>query len=258
MEYITFEQNGFVGTITINRPKALNALNGQVLYELDQLLDQIAPLELRCLVLAGAGEKAFAAGADISEMKDKSKAQAREYCLTGNAVFRKLEIQPVPVIAAVNGYALGGGCELMMAADIRIASDKSVFGQPEAGLGITAGFGGTQRLSRLVGLGKAKELLFTAKRITTADALAIGLVNAVYPPDLLMDKVYEMAETIAYNAPIAVRAAKQAVNEGIQTDLDSAILIEADCFSRCFETLDQREAMSAFVEKRKFSEFQNA
>lgn len=210
------------------------------------------------MVLTGAGEKAFVAGADISEMKEKSKAQAREYCLTGNAVFRKLETQPVPVIAAVNGYALGGGCELMMAADIRIASDESVFGQPEAGLGITAGFGGTQRLSRIVGLGKAKELLFTAKKITAADAFAIGLVNAAYPSGILMEKVYEMANAIAANAPIAVRATKQAVNEGIQTDLDNAILIEADYFGRCFETLDQREAMSAFVEKRKISGFQNA
>lgn len=258
MQYISFEQDGMIGTITINRPRELNALNEQVLSELNQLLDQVAGLKLRCLILTGAGEKAFAAGADIGEMKDMTKAEAKTYCLNGNAVLRRLEIQPVPVIAAVHGYTLGGGCELMMAADIRIASERSVFGQPEAGLGITAGFGGTQRLARLIGAGKAKELLYTAKKINAAEALEIGLVNAVYPADTLMEKVYEMAEQIAANAPIAVRATKMAVNEGLQTDMDQAIVIEAEYFSGCFETGDQVAAMTAFTEKTTIKAFQDA
>lgn len=257
MKYITFKQNGYIGTLTIDRPQALNALNEEVLTELDRLLDEIAALELRCLILTGAGEKAFVAGADIGEMVEKTRDEAKAYCLKGNAVLRKLETQPIPVIAAVNGYALGGGCELIMAADIRIASDKSVFGQPEVGLGITAGFGGTQRLARLVGAGAAKELLFTARKIAAAEAKAIGLVNVVCPAAELMGRAVEMAECIAANAPIAVRATKQAVNAGIQTDLDSAIKIEAEHFSTCFETGDQREAMSAFTEKRTMAAFQN-
>ena len=257
MEYITFTQNGYIGTITINRPKALNALNEQMLTELDEVLLHLADLELRCLILAGAGEKAFVAGADISEMKDKTRDEAGAYCLKGNAVLRKLETQPIPVIAAVNGYALGGGCELMMAADIRIASDKSIFGQPETSLGITAGFGGTQRLARIVGSGKAKELLFTGKKINAAQAQAIGLVNAVYPADELMGQVTAMAEQIARNAPIAVRATKQAINEGIDADLSQGISIEAGYFAGCFETYDQREAMTAFTEKRSWNAFEN-
>lgn len=258
MEYITFKQDGYIGTITINRPQALNALNEKVLTELDELLTQLSGTDLRCLILAGAGEKAFAAGADIGEMKDKNRAEARDYCLKGNAVLRRLETQPIPVIAAVNGYTLGGGCELMMAADIRIASDKSVFGQPETGLGITAGFGGTQRLARLVGRGKAKELLFTAKKIDAARAKEIGLVNEVYPAEELMERAAGMAAQIARNAPIAVRATKQALNRGIETDMDHGIQIEADYFADCFETLDQQEAMSAFIEKRKMKAFRNA
>lgn len=258
MEYITFKQCNWIGTITINRPRALNALNRQVLSELNQLLGQLDGRDLRCLVMTGAGEKAFVAGADISEMMAMTKAEARDYCLYGNRILRRLETQPVPVIAAVNGYALGGGCELMMAADIRIASEHSVFGQPETGLGITAGFGGTQRLARLIGTGKAKELLYTAGRIKADHALAIGLVNAVYPAEELTDKVYEMAEKIAANAPIAVRATKRAVNKGLETEFEQAIAIEADCFADCFETQDQREAMAAFTDKRVMDAFQDA
>lgn len=259
MEYILFEQDGYIGTITMNRPGALNALNEQMLEELDGLLDQIAcGKEIRCLVLTGAGSKAFVAGADIAEMKGKSKAQARAYGLKGNAVFRKLETLPIPVIAAVNGYALGGGCELSLACDIRLAADKAVFAQPEVGLGITAGFGGTQRLPRVVGPAKARELLYTAWRIPAQEAQAIGLVNAVYPADELMDEVYKMAACIADNAPVAVRATKQAINEGAAADMDAGIRIEAEYFSTCFETLDQQEAMGAFLEKRRAAAFQNA
>ncbi len=258
MEYVSFEESGLIGIITINRPHALNALNEQILDELDQLLDRISSMKLRCLILTGAGDKAFVAGADISEMKDKTKAEATDYCLKGNVVLRKLETQPVPVIAAVNGYTLGGGCELMMAADIRIVSERSVFGQPEVGLGITAGFGGTQRLARLIGAGKAKELLFTANRINAVQALEAGLVNAVHPVDTLMEKVWEMAGKIAANAPIAVRATKQAINTGLELDMDQAINVEAGFFSACFETQDQQEAMGAFIDKRKAGAFQDA
>ena len=183
MEFITYEQDGFVGIITINRPKALNALNSQVLDELDAALDAVDLNTTRALILTGAGDKSFVAGADIGEMSSLTKAEGEAFGKKGNDVFRKLETFPLPVIAAVNGFALGGGCEISMSCDIRICSENAVFGQPEVGLGITPGFGGTQRLARLVGAGMAKQMIYTARNIKADEAYRIGLVNAVYPAE---------------------------------------------------------------------------
>ena len=186
MEFICYEQKGFVGVITINRPKALNALNSQVLEELDQTIDAVDLEATRCLIVTGAGDKSFVAGADIAEMSNLTKAEGEAFGKKGNDVFRKLETFPIPVIAAVNGFALGGGCELSMSCDIRICSENAMFGQPEAGLGITPGFGGTQRLARTIGVGKAKEMIYGARNIKADEAYRLGLVNAVYPQEELM------------------------------------------------------------------------
>ena len=233
MEYILYEEDGAVGVITINREKALNALNSQVLDELSAQLDAVDLSKIRCLVLTGAGEKAFVAGADIGEMCSLTKAEAEAFGKKGNDVFRKLETFPIPVIAAVNGFALGGGCEISMSCDIRLASDTAVFGQPEVGLGITPGFGGTQRLARLVSPGMAKQLIYTARNIKADEAYRIGLVNAVISPEeggsskeAVLEAAKKMAKGIAAQAPIAVRASKKAINDGLQTDMDSAIVIE--------------------------------
>ena len=208
MDFILYEADGAVATITINRPKALNALNSQVLDELDQTLDAIDLDTVRCVILTGAGAKSFVAGADIGEMSTLTKAEGEAFGKKGNDVFRKLETLPIPVIAAVNGFALGGGCEISMSCDIRICSENAMFGQPEAGLGITPGFGGTQRLARTVGVGMAKQLIYTARNIKADVAYRIGLVNAVYPQEELMEQAKKMAATIAKNAPIAVRNCK--------------------------------------------------
>jgi Enoyl-CoA hydratase/carnithine racemase len=257
MNYIKYEQKEFVGVLTIDREKALNALNSQVLAELEEALDAVSIENTRCLIITGAGEKSFVAGADISEMSTLTKAEGKAFGEKGNAVFRKIEAFPIPVIAAVNGFALGGGCELSLSCDIRIASENAVFAQPETGLGITPGFGGTQRLARTIGIGKAKEMLYTCGKVKADEALALGLVNAVYPADQLMDECLKLAGKIARNAPIAVRAAKKAVNDGMQVDIDSAIAIEAEQFGGCFETEDQKNAMTAFCEKRKPDPFVN-
>lgn len=226
MEFITYEQDGFVGVITINRPKALNALNSQVLEELDAALDAVNLDETRALILTGAGEKSFVAGADIGEMSTLTKAEGEAFGKKGNDVFRKLETFPIPVIAAVNGFALGGGCEISMSCDIRICSDNAIFGQPEVGLGITPGFGGTQRLARIVGPGMAKQMIYTARNIKADEAFRIGLVNAVYPQEELMAAAKKMAAGIAMQAPIAVRACKKAINDGLDATMDDAIVIE--------------------------------
>ncbi len=210
MDFILYEADGAVATITINRPKALNALNSQVLDELDKTLDAIDLDTVRCVILTGAGDKSFVAGADIGEMSTLTKAEGEAFGKKGNDVFRKLETLPIPVIAAVNGFALGGGCEISMSCDIRICSENAMFGQPEAGLGITPGFGGTQRLARTVGVGMAKQLIYTARNIKADEAYRIGLVNAVYPQEELMEQAKKMAATIAKNAPIAVRNCKKA------------------------------------------------
>ena len=205
MEFVLYEVKGQVGVITINREKALNALNSTVLDELNATLDAVDLKEIRCLILTGAGEKSFVAGADIGEMSTLTKAEGEAFGKKGNDVFRKLETFPIPVIAAVNGFALGGGCEISMSCDIRICSENAVFGQPEVGLGITPGFGGTQRLARIVGPGMAKQMIYTARNIKADEALRIGLVNAVYPQEELMAAAEKMASGIAKNAPIAVR-----------------------------------------------------
>ena len=264
MEYILYEVNGAVGTITINREKALNALNSQVLDEFNATLDSVDLETVRCLILTGAGEKSFVAGADIGEMSTLTKAEGEAFGKKGNDVFRKLETFPIPVIAAVNGFALGGGCEISMSCDIRICSDNAVFGQPEVGLGITPGFGGTQRLARLVGAGMAKQMIYTARNIKAAEAYRIGLVNQVVSAetneagevvvsakDALMAAANKMASGIAMQAPIAVRNCKKAINEGLQVDMDQAIVIEEKLFGDCFETEDQKAGMGNFLEKDK-------
>ena len=257
MALVELEVKGQVGILTINRPEALNALNDQVISELDKVLDSIDVNAVRCLIVTGAGQKAFVAGADIAQMSGLTKAEGEAFGKLGNDVFRKLETLPIPTIAAVNGFALGGGCELSMSCDIRLASETAVFGQPEVGLGITPGFGGTQRLARLVGMGKAKEMIYTARNIKAPEALACGLVQAVYPAEELMAEAEKMATRIAGNAPIAVRACKKAINDGLQVDIDKALVVEEKLFGSCFETKDQKNAMAAFVEKRKHDPFEN-
>ena len=257
MSVVLYEQKDAVGVITINREKALNALNSEVLDALDQTLDQVDLETVRCLVITGAGQKSFVAGADIGEMSTLTKAEGEAFGKKGNDIFRKIETFPVPVIAAVNGFALGGGNELAMSCDIRICSDNALFGQPEVGLGITPGFGGTQRLARLIGPGKAKEMVFASRNIKADEAYRVGLVNAVYTQEELMPAAKKLAGAIAKMAPIAVRNSKKAMNDGLQTDMDQAIVIEEKMFGGCFETEDQKNGMQAFLEKRKVEQFNN-
>lgn len=250
-DHLLFEKKGNIGILSINRPEALNALNSNVLEELDKAVDMIASdEEVHILIITGEG-RAFVAGADIGEMKDLNILEARKFAEKGLKVFRKIELMEKPVIAAVNGFALGGGCELSMCCDIRIASEKAKFGQPEVGLGIIPGFAGTQRLARLVGIGKAKELIFTSEMIDAKEAYEIGLVNKVVPAEELMEVSMDMAEKIAKNGQIAVRFAKTAINRGIETDLETGMSIEKDLFALCFGTEDQKEGMEAFLGKRK-------
>lgn len=249
-ENLLLRKEGNVGILSINRPDELNALNSSVLEELDMAIDNISLDEtIYVLIITGEG-RAFVAGADISEMRTKNSLEAREFAHKGLSVFRKIELMEKPVIAAINGFALGGGCELAMSCDIRLASDKAKFGQPEVGLGITPGFGGTQRLSRLVGLGIAKELIFTGKIIRADEAMKIGLVNNVVPGGDLMDAALKLANEIGSKGQLAIRYAKSAINRGIETDIDTGMEIEKDLFALCFATEDQKEAMSAFLEKR--------
>ncbi len=249
-EFVTYEELGAVGIITINRPKALNALNSQVLTEIEEAFDNVNLESVRALILTGAGDKSFVAGADIGEMSTLTKAEGEAFGKKGNDIFRKIETFPIPVIAAVNGFALGGGCELSMSCDIRICSDNAVFGQPEVGLGITPGFGGTQRLARTVGVGIAKELIYSARNIKAEEAKAIGLVNAVYAPEELIPAAKKLAERIAMQAPIAVRNCKKAINEGLDAAMDDAIVIEEKLFGDCFESYDQKEGMANFLRKK--------
>lgn len=251
MEFIKFEKEDYIGIITINRPQALNALNSQVLDELNEVLDGVDSNETRALILTGEGDKSFVAGADIGEMSTLTKAEGEAFGKKGNDVFRKLETLEIPVIAAINGFALGGGCEISMSCDIRICSENAIFGQPEVGLGITPGFGGTQRLSRLVGPGMAKQMIYTGRNIKADEAYRIGLVNAVYPQEELMAAAKKMASGIAMQAPIAVRACKKAINDGLDVDMGQAIVIEEKLFGSCFETEDQKMGMGNFLEKDK-------
>lgn len=257
MEFVVYEQKGAVGFVTISREKALNALNSVVLKELDETLDAVNLAEVRCLILTGAGQKSFVAGADIGEMSTLTKAEGEAFGKKGNDVFRKLETFPIPVIAAINGFALGGGCEISMSCDIRICSDNAIFGQPEVGLGITPGFGGTQRLARIVGVGKAKEMIYGGRNIKADEAFRIGLVNNVYTIEELMPAAEKLAATIAKNAPIAVANCKKAINEGLDLNMDAAIELEEKLFGDCFESYDQKEGMTAFLEKRKVEAFLN-
>lgn len=247
---LLLKKDNKIGILSINRPEALNALNSAVLDELDKAIDMInKDDEIYVLILTGEG-RAFVAGADIKEMKDMNSMAARDFAEKGMRIFRKIELMEKPVIAAVNGFALGGGCELCMCCDIRIASENAKFGQPEVGLGITPGFAGTQRLPRLVGLGKAKELVFTGVTIDANEALRIGLVNKVVAADKLMEEAMEMANTIVKKSQLAVRYAKTAINRGIETDIETGTAIEKDLFGLCFATEDQKEGMLAFLEKR--------
>lgn len=258
MDYsnLSLTKDGNVAILAINRPNAMNALNTELLLELDMALENLnEDSEIFVIILTGEG-KAFVAGADISEMKDKTPEAARSFGMLGSKIFRKLELMEKPVIAAVNGYALGGGCELAISCDIIIAGEKAKFGQPEVGLGITPGFAGTQRLPRIIGIKKAKELIFTGGMIGAQEAEKIGLVNKVVPQEELMATAMEMAKTIASKGQIAVRYAKAAINRGIETDMDTGNAIETDLFALCFANDDQKEGMTAFLGKRK-AEFKN-
>ncbi|MDD3365046.1 MAG: short-chain-enoyl-CoA hydratase [Syntrophomonas sp.] len=250
-ENVLLEREDRVAILTINRPKALNALNNDTLLDIKSaVLEVKEDSGIDILIITGA-DKAFVAGADISFMQPLSAIEGRAFGALGQEVFRMIEAMEKPVIAAVNGFALGGGCELAMCCDFRIASTKAKFGQPEVGLGITPGFGGTQRLPRLVGTGMAKQMLYTADIIDATEALRVGLVNNVVEPEELMDFVKKIANRISKKAQVAVRLSKAAANEGMQTDIDRGMTIEADVFGLCFATADQKEGMSAFIEKRK-------
>ena len=250
-ENVLLEKEDRVAILTINRPKAMNALNNDTLLDIKSAITEIKEdSSIDVLIITGA-DKAFVAGADISFMQPLTAIEGRAFGALGQAVFRAIEAMEKPVIAAVNGFALGGGCELAMCCDFRVASTKAKFGQPEVGLGITPGFGGTQRLPRLVGSGMAKQMLYTADIIDAAEALRIGLVNSVVEPEELMEFVKKIAKRIVSKAQVAVRLSKVAATEGMQTDIDRSMTIEADAFGLCFATADQKEGMSAFVEKRK-------
>jgi enoyl-CoA hydratase len=249
---IEVADHGGVVRLTITRPKALNALNSDVLAELETVLGKlVARDDLRAVLITGAGEKAFVAGADIAEMRDKTPEQARVFAGQALRTIKGLETLPVPVVALVNGFCLGGGCELALACDWAVASDNAIFGQPEVGLGVIPGFGGTQRLPRRVGPAMALDLVTTGRKIDAAEALRIGLVNRVMPQAELESYAEELTRQLAGNGPRAVRGAKQAVHDGMDQDLDSALALETSLFALCFAGEEQTEGMSAFVEKRK-------
>jgi len=251
-ENVIVENRENVQILYINRPKVLNALNEQTLLEIEAAVKSFAEdTNLSVLIITGSGDRAFVAGADIEAQYPLDAVQGRKWGLLGHRVFTLIETLEKPVIAAINGYALGGGCELAMACDIRLASKKAQLGQPEVTLGITPGYGGTQRLTRLVGPGKAKQLVFTGQRITAIEAHRIGLVDEVYPHETLLEEAIKMAQLIASNAPIAVRYSKVLINQSIQINNDMATTVEAGLFGLCFATQDQKEGMGAFLEKRK-------
>ena len=261
---IRYEKNGNIGIATINRPEALNALNSTVILELIDVIGQVEQDgELRALIITGEG-RSFVAGADIGEQCPMDLTAGRNWGRRGSALMRRIEKLEIPTIAAVNGFALGGGCELAMSCDIILAAGPNAegkggakFGQPEVGLGITPGFSGTQRLPRRVGIAKAKELIFSGKMIDAQQAKEIGLVNAVYAPEELLNGAVAMAKSFTANAPIAVKYSKACIDRGMQMDIDDGIALENELFAMCFATADQKEGMSAFVEKRKEKHFQN-
>lgn len=253
MEYnnLIMTVEGAVATVAVNRPKALNALNQETLEELLACFTSLAGMkDVRVVILTGAGEKSFVAGADIAFMKDLSPMEARNFALLGQSVFSAIENLPQPVIAAINGFSLGGGCELALSCDMRIASETAKFGQPEVNLGVIPGFAGTQRLPRLIGKGLANELLFTGDIIDAQEACRIGLVNRVVPADQLMPTCQKIAGKIASKGPLAVKLCKGAVNSGMEMELNRACQFEADQFALCFTSPEQKEGMGAFLEKR--------
>lgn len=250
-ENLLYACNEGVATLTLNRPKALNALNKATLKELLSLFDSIKDdPRVKVVILTGAGEKAFVAGADIAEMQPIDAVTGRQFALLGHQLAAAIEDLSKPVIAAVNGFALGGGCELALCCDIRLASENARFGQPEVNLGVIPGFGGTQRLARLVGKGRASELIMTGDMIDAAEALRIGLVNKVYPLEELLAEAHKIAAKIAAKGQIAIGFAKSALRNGLESDLTRACAQEADLFGLCFATADQKEGMQAFLEKR--------
>jgi enoyl-CoA hydratase len=260
MEYknINFVTENNIATITFNRPKALNALNGELIREFSDALHKIhEDEETRVLVLTGSGDKSFVAGADITELATFNALQAKKLSETGHNTINRLQELPIPVIAAVNGFALGGGTEIALACDFIYASDKAKFGLPEITLGLIPGYGGTQRLPRLIGKNKAKELIFTGKMISASEAYELGIVNKVIPSESLMEEVMKTAGMIASKGKISIRAAKQAINSGMNSDLATGCKIEMDAFSLCFAGEDAKEGTNAFLEKRK-PEFKGA
>ncbi len=250
-ENLLYECNEGIATLTINRPKALNALNAATLKELIEVFSGIRDdAAVKLVILTGAGEKAFVAGADISEMQPLDAVAARQFARLGHQLAALIEGIPKPVIAAVNGFALGGGCELALCCDIRLVSDNARFGQPEVNLGVIPGFGGTQRLARLIGKGRASELLMTGDMVDAAEAYRIGLANKVFPAAELLPAANKMAAKITSKGPIAIGLAKDVLRDGLETDLTRACANEADLFGLCFATADQKEGMQAFLEKR--------
>lgn len=251
MQEILFEKSGYIGKLVLNRPQALNALNTSMLRELNEILTSIeSDKDLRVLVISGSG-RSFVAGADIKEMQAYDSLEAREYAELGLKTMKRIEDLAIPVIASVNGFALGGGCELALACEIRYASESAKFGQPEVGLGIIPGFGGSQRLARLVGLAQAKELIYTGKVIDSQEALRIGLVNRVFKNEELESESMKLADSIAKQSTSAVRYAKIAINSGIDAALANSFEYEKNLFSLSFSTQDQKKGMQAFVEKKK-------
>lgn len=247
---IHYEKQDNIAIVTIDRPEALNALNSTVITDLKQVVTTLEnDRDIRCMILTGAG-RSFVAGADIGEQCSLDLDGGRRWGQRGSALMRRIEKLEFPTIAAVNGFALGGGCELTLSCDIILASEKAKFGQPEVGLGITPGFSGTQRLPRRVGIAKAKELIFSGRMIEADEAKEIGLVNVVYAPEALMDGALEMAKSFTKNAPIAVKYAKACIDRGMQMDIDGGIACENELFAMCFATADQKEGMGAFLEKR--------
>ncbi len=261
MAFVEYEVQGQIGIITMNRPEKLNALSPEVIRVLGEVIDEMRPMvfedKIRCVLVKGAGEKAFVAGADIAAMSTMTPSEGYLSSKLENDVTSMLETFPCPVIAVINGYALGGGMELSMCCDIRICSERSVFGQPEVGLGIIPGGGGTQRLARLCGAGRAKELIYTQRKIKAQEAFDIGLVQAVYPTEQLWDEALKLAQSICDQSPIGVRMSKLAINGGLNMTIEQGLEYESRLFSACVGTEDQREAMKAFVEKRPHAPFVN-
>lgn len=253
LEYLTWEQDGRVAIVTFNRPKAMNALNAKTLDEIEQVIKRVeADNSIGALVLTGAGERAFIGGADIGELRALENSMAGvDTSRRGQSIFASLEALSKPVIAAINGYALGGGLELALACDLRLAADTAKLGLPEITLGLMPGYGGTQRLSRLIGRGLAKYLIFTGRHITAAEALDLGIVEKVVPAGELLAEAKQLATAMANHAPIALALAKKAINTGLDTDLASGCEIEAYCFGIIVGTEDAKEGTGAFLEKRK-------